>query len=466
MRIPVGAVSQASEVGARKTIQLLPGKGDRLVDDKAWLINISTTESSNPKTSIADSLDSIVAALEGAFGVKGSDGRIVHTDVELIDRVDQLSIGGQRAGRVYLRVPGRDGTKIVKGYTVFNPVSKQFLLLELITPNDALDRTRGTYETIVATAAFRASEEVNRERELAVATTTQILAALKPEDYLDAMGCQRGNGSISDFTWQRLYVPAKSGDDLQAKELGYRGIQFWRGQRGEINPDLPKNRWTDVERQEGYLARLQVRLIDESSMGVQVGNKPPAAVFVDSIGLYFMTPDRAQEALSIRLVKRDAAGNELARWTETAARAGNEVTLVVGDPTERTRPIVAPFRPDGYLCQFETFLLPTILVKHAMQETQNEYEAGTYSYRSDGESVSFRRDIVSRDADTRGWTIATRIRDEPVSQTYVYDARGNHVRTELTEGRVWEPIEIGRLFDLWQKKRLPTEAAGGAKRKR
>ncbi len=463
MRIPVGAVSKASAVGERKTIQIVPGDSDALVNEKAWLINVSTPMTSNPKTSIADSINQFVALLEAKHGTKSAAGAVVHTEAVVVERTEKLLINGQAAGRVYMRVPGQNNSSIIKGYTIFNPASKQFVILELVTPSAAFDRVRGTYETIVATATFKASKEVERERELAVATASRLFERLTPADYLEAM---RANEARAEETWQRLYVPAPSGDDTDAKELGYRGLKFWRGQRGEINPDLPKSQWGDTEKQEGYLARLAVRLIDESAVGVQVGKNAPASVFIDSIGMYFMSEDRKEEAWTVRLVKRDAAGNELARWTESAARIGNQVSLAVGDPKQRSRPIIAEFGSQGYICQFETFLLPTLLVKHAVNSKQTEFESGTYSYRTDGESVAFRRDIVSRDSDGTGWTIVTRVRDEPVSQTYIFDSRGNHVRTELTEGRVWEPIEIDRLFALWREKRLPTETTGGTARKR
>lgn len=465
MKIPVGAFSRANSVGQRKSIQIVPNEADQLVDDKAWIINVTTPLTSNAKTTIGDSLKQIVSLLEKSYGVTDSQGAVTRTDAEVIEQTDNLVIQGAAAGRVYIRVPGQKrDTTVVKGYTVFNPSPKQFVILELVTPGAAFDRVRSTYETMVATASFKDAAEVAKERELAIATTQQIFDRLTDEDYLAAM--ESVGAASGEDSWQRLYIPDKSGNTALDRELGYRGVRFWKGQRGQINPDLAKNRWGDADKQEGYLARLSLRVIDDTAMGVQVGNKAPAAVFIDSVGFYFMSLDRKEEAWSVRLVKRDAAGNELGRWTETAARVGNEVTVAVGDPKDRSRPVAAPFRPEGYIGQFESFLLPRFLVRHAMKNKLDDLESGAYSYRTACECVAFRRDTLRRDADGTGWTLETQVRHEPISQTYVFDAKGELVRTLLPEGRVWEPVEISDLIKLWREKGLPTETAGGGKRKK
>lgn len=454
VRIPVGAVSRTTTVADKRTIQIVPKEGERLVNDMAWMINITTPTTSNAATGIKESLDQIVSLLQGSFGVTDpSQKSVVRTEAEVLERTDNLSLQGQTAGRVYVRMPSGPKTKIVKGYTIFNPSPKQFVMFELVTPSDAFEQVKSTYETIVATTTFKDAGVLNTDRALAIATGVRIMSDLTDADYLSAMGTKE--------TWQRLYVQAKTGSDEDAQELGYRGLYFWKGRRGEMNPDVPRSKWTDADNEEGYLAKLTVRLLD-SVIPVGGNDKQRQTAFIDTVAVYFMTTDRKEEAWSVRIVKRDVAGKELGRWTETGARLGNEVTVMVGESKDHGRPIIAPFNPMGYICQVETYLLPTIMAKAGIKSNSDTIEAGFYSYRTENESVSFRRDILKADPQRAGtWTMTSRTRDEGQPQTYVFNGKGDLIRTELADGRLWEPVEIDWLYKLWQRKGLPTEVKAG-----
>lgn len=448
VQIPVGSVANTTTVGNQPTIQIIPGPGGHLVNDKAWMISITTPKTTNAQTGIKESLDQIVSLLQGSFGVTDpSQKSVVSTSAEVLERTDDLLIQGQSASRVYIRLPAAKNKNIVKGYTIFNPSAKQFVLFELVTPVEAFAHVKQTYEVIVATATFKDATIINTDRALAVKTGERIFSDLSDADYMSAMGGKE--------SWQRLYTPAKSGSDEDAQELGYRGLSFWKGRRGEVNPELPRSKWTAADNQEGYLAKLTVRLLDSV---VPVGGleKQRQTAFIDTVAVYFMTTDRKEEAWSVRMVKRDVTGKELGRWTETGARLGNEVTAIVGESTDGGRPILAPFNPDGYICQVETYLLPTFMVKAGIKGNVDTLEAGFYSFRD--ESVSFRRDVLKADPQRAGtWTMTTRFRDEGQPQTYVFNTKGDLIRTELADGRLWEPVEIDWLYKLWQRKGLPTE---------
>jgi hypothetical protein len=330
-------------------------------------------------------------------------------------------------------------------------------MFELVTGSDTYERAKPIYELVVATTKFKDATVMNTDRALAIKNGVRIMSELSDADYLSAMGTKE--------QWQRLYQPAKTGSDDDAQEIGYRGLKFWRGRRGDVNPDLPMSKWTDADNQEGYLAKMTVRLLDNVGPAGAI-DKQRQNTFIDTVAVYFMTTDRRDETWSVRMVKRDVTGKELGKWTETGARLGNEVTVMVGESKDGGRPIRAPFDPEGYICQVESYLLPTIMVQAAIKQRAEMIEAGFYTYRTENESVSFRRDILKADPQRAGtWTMTSRIRDEGQPQTYVFNGKGDLIRTELADGRLWEPVEIEWLYKLWQRKGLPTEVSNKSGRK-
>ncbi|MBC7771053.1 MAG: hypothetical protein H7210_01025 [Pyrinomonadaceae bacterium] len=450
VQIPVGSVTSVTTVGDRRNVAIIPMETNDAAKEVAWIINVTTPKTSNPAVGIKESLDQIVALLQGSVGVTDAEQKtIVSTQAEVLERTDDLTLQGQVAGRVYVRIPDAKNKKIVKGFTIFNPSPKQFVMFELVTASEAYERSKPTYELIVATATFRDASAMNTDRALAIKAGARIMSELSEADYVAAMGTKE--------LWQRLYVPAQTGSDDDAQEIGYRGLYFWRGRRGEVNPELPRSKWSDADNQEGYLAKLTVRLLD-SVGAVGANDKHRQTAFIDTVAVYFMTPDRREETWSVRMVKRDVTGKDLGRWTETGARLGNEVTVLVGETKDGGRPIVAPFDPEGYICQVESYMLPTIMVKAGMKANTDKLEAGFYTYRTENEAVSFRRDILKADPQRAGtWTMTSRVRDEGQPQTYVFNGKGDLIRTELADGRLWEPVEIEWLYKLWQRKGLPTE---------
>jgi hypothetical protein len=87
-----------------------------------------------------------------------------------------------------------------------------------------------------------------------------------------------------------------------------------------------------------------------------------------------------------------------------------------------------------------------------------EAEFGFYSYRSESENIALRRDNVFRDSQNGGvWTINTKFRDDTRPQRSIFNDKGEFKRTELPDGRIWEPIQLNELLRLWQSKQLPTK---------
>jgi hypothetical protein len=244
--------------------------------------------------------------------------------------------------------------------------------------------------------------------------------------------------------FHRLYRPAASGAPGDATELGYRSLRFWRGKRGEVDPDHKAAEWKGSENDAGYLCQLTVRLLDGANI-------------IDTVARYFMTPDRKSESWSLVMVRTDPKGREIGRWQETGARADKDMRVLVVQPSAKTRPIEPFIQGEGYISQFESYLLPALLMRKAVKEGL-ETEFGFYSYRSESENIALRRDNVFRDSQNGGvWTITTKFRDDTRPQRSIFNDKGEFKRTELPDGRIWEPIQLNDLMRLWQSKQLPTK---------
>ncbi len=431
IRLPTDTRAQATKIGDRASVQIMP-------TDNTWIINIQTPLTSNPNATVKEAADQTLALLQGSHGVVDPDQKnVMETQARLIDRTGHLLINQQPAERLYVTTPRTDATRLVKGYTIFKPAPKQFVVFELIVPEPEFARVRGVYETTIATASFADPAAVAAARGALVKAGVALFAGFTPADYSAALDSQ--------VRWYRLFKPAPGGADMDATELGYRGLKFFKGQRGEINPEKPRNRWTSADEQEGYMVFLQARVLD-------------GADTIDTVARCFMTPDRHEEAWSVRMIKADKRAKELGRWTETGARVADDLNVAVNGPGNDDRPIRPFIQGEGYLSQVESYLLPSLLLRAA---TKNRIQGdfGFYTYRSDSEAISLRRDTLARDPAAGGtWTIATRFHEDSTPQRSTFTDKGDLIRTDLGDGRFWEPTDLKTLLALWQKKGLPIKA--------
>ncbi|MBC7834848.1 MAG: hypothetical protein H7Y88_07085 [Phycisphaerales bacterium] len=425
MRVPVGAVFQGTRVGDQQTAQIMPS-------DRTWLINIQTPQTSKATATIQEAAESTVALIQGSFGVMNpSSTEILSTKAKLLGR-DSLQLK-HPAERIYFSVPHTDGKRIVKGYTIFKPSALQFVVFELITAESEFARVRPLYETVVANASFADAEQLNLDRGAAVRAGVHLLATLSAPDYEAVLdGKER---------WHRLYRPAPGGAASDAEELGYRGIKFWKGKRGETNPERPRNRWNQPDNDDGYLAQVRVRVLDKDCA-------------VDSTAIYFMTTDRKEETWSVRMTRRHLeSGNDLGTWNEIGARVDKDLTVLVsakGAPPREVKPVV---EGDGYLTQVEAYLLPQLLIRGGA-----EAKYGFYTYRTDTSAVSFRRESLTK-TPADGWVITTELREDFQPQVAYYTEQGEFIRSERSSESdpfVAKPIELDDLLKLWQRKKLPT----------
>lgn len=426
MRLPLGATAQATKIGGKMTAQILP-------EDRTWLINIQTPQTSNPQATIEEAAEQTVALIQGSFGkLDPRQTKVMETEAKVLDRVSNLQLAGGPAERIYISVPAGDG-RIVKGYTIFKPSDRQFVVFELIAAEPEYARARAVYETTVATALFADPDAKAAERGQAVKAGAALIARLNSSDYETFMdGKER---------WFRIAKPAPTGNPMDADEIGYRGVTFWKGKRGEVDPDRPRTRWSRIEQQDGYLCRIRARVRQGSD-------------FLDSEGLYFMTPDRGEETWSVTMGVRDmVTGKVRGSWREVGVREGEEMTVSVEETGKPAKAIQPLWQAEGYLCQVEAFLLPQLLVRAGV-----ETGFGFYTYRSDSGTIALRRDTLARDdaiAGTTAWAVTTTFREDLPQQVARYTEAGDLIRAERGDDQVVTPIELKQLLDLWAKKGLP-----------
>jgi len=434
--IPINARTQAEQLGDRVVARIIP-------DDQTWLIALDTRKSENPEVGPMQAMDASIEGLREQFGSRHIRGRgqniqdlgLADSATELIERRPGLVIGGMPAARFYMRIATDVDRILVRGYTFLQPRPGEFVVLEMACANDQFERVRQIYETVVATTTFRSPEAFLMDRAVAVRSGIELLNRITPNDIRRVMPKQQ--------IWYRLYEPGGTGVNTDDTEAGYRGIRFWEGQRGEIDPAKRQAQFRGVERDEGFIVEVKGRTLDQLGM-------------IDFAGRFFMTPDRRSEAWLVTTVIRDSTSKEIGRATETGARTDNAMQIAVEIPGRENSVVQPKIEGEGYLCAVEAMLLPNLLADAGIAG-----EFGFYTYRSNTESITLRRDRVERaDAPPGSWRISSRY-GEADEQQVTHVGPNNQVRsTVLPDGRRWEPIELVQLERLWRNKGLPVTTQG------
>ncbi|MBX3404281.1 MAG: hypothetical protein KF699_12800 [Phycisphaeraceae bacterium] len=426
MYLPRNATAQSTMIGDRKAVQIVP-------DDQKWVINIQTPASPRLETTIKEAADNTWTLIQGAYGVLDKDQKVIlETKATLIDRVSNLRLNsGAVCERIYTSVPRQDGSRLVKGYSIFKPAADTFVVFELITDESLMSIARPIYEASIATASFLDPEMLNASRGSLVKAGVAFFAGLTDADYAAAFADGR------EFV-HRLSMPSRTGSAADAQELGFRRMRFWKGKRADVGGVSS----TRSGSQEGYLARIQARMLFDERV-------------IDSEATYFMSLDRNEETWTLRTVVWGPKGERLGSAVETGGRIGRDLNIVIqdgGKSPEELRPFVPA---EGYLSQFELFLLHRLLVTRRIQT-----ELAFYTYQSQSRSVSLRRDFPQTVGSGGNWDVVTTFRDEATPQRYSYDASGTLIRSVLDDGSTWEAIDSDNLQRMWQRKGLPTGAIG------
>lgn len=425
-----------------KVIQDTAGKDARLTvvaADESWQINVTAPRTSNPDLTVTTACDELIAKLLERVGQVDKGTQEIKTLGKVLSRSDKLVLDSDRpellGEQFVVSLPrSKDATDTIRGYTLVKIAADRFVNFELITTADKYQAAGSIYQIVIRTAKFEDAGRTVAARAAAVAAGKTVFGSLTDEALREIMKQRSGR-------FERLYRPAVGGARMDETEVAYRRITAWFGKRGELDPSRPAKDFTAAEKEEGYLLRTDARYVS----GPQV---------VDVSGTFFIRPDRSMEAWVIRQAIREVGKKDtIGISTEKGAREDNiisVVTEVTGRPDESVKTQVSG---DGYLSRFESMLLPQILIRSKVPT-----EFGFYVYQSEAGKVQLRREVLEQPVDRPGlWKLTTRLSEDRKPMVSLFNDQGDLIRTELSDGSIWEPIDPKALVRLWRDKNLPLD---------
>lgn len=464
MRLPLGTAVQRDRMGTVAVNTVVP-------EDQSWRVKVETHLTSNRALSLMEIADASLATLQKSVGerfipksdLKNPDAnpKWVGSRAGWVERIPNdkqpklVILNGATEvpiERFYVALPrGQETTPVVRGFTVVQVASQQFVSFDLLTTIDKFDAVRPVYEAMVATVRFGNPEEITAQRGAAIDAGLEVVRSLSTEDFAAVLGGAEGREK-----WIRMFRPAPTGARSDAEEVGYTRIKTRIGQRGLIDPTRPKSRWLQSDRQEGYIVDIDARFLSNGMV-------------VDSKAVYFMSPDREQEAWTVRNAFRDLAeggSNTAAKppqerkkaaakmptvATEVGARSGNSMQVTIS-ATGRGDEVIKPtLQSEAYISRVEALLMPQLLVR---QKRTMEY--GFYNWHGPESKIKLRRDTVDQPIDRPGvWQVTTRIGDDDRTQVAIYNEAGELIRTVMPDGVVCEPSGAQEIAKLWESKNLP-----------
>ncbi len=415
IHIPVGSVSETTSFGNNASV----GIG---FPDKIGVMIIKEQRTSNADLTLEQVTQSILKQLT-RFG-----NSITGT---VLDQDKELNLNFRSGQRFYVRIPGTNNKPdTVRGMTIFQSGPQKFVIFDLTTLYRDFDKCRAIYETCVATMDLGNPTDQDARRSAAVRRMLDFMALRSVEDYQQAMTSKQDR-------WERLYLPAPSGDDMDATEYGYRRIRSWGGFKGELS-EKSRGKWTDDDRTLGYFVQIDAMAIEED-------------LRVDTRATFYMAEDASEESWTIKMSLRQGVSSSTS--TITGARSRNNLVILT-DSSEagpiKTTPLI---QGDGYISQTMSYLVSNMLAQHA--ET-GEY--ASYVYNSSAGAITLRWDVVEHPKETPDLVrVTTKVSSDTPPTVSLYNTEGELLRVRLSNGRIWEPIELERLISLWQKKGLPLD---------
>ncbi len=413
--LPKDAVAETTSFGTNATM----GVG---FPDQIGVMIIKEQRTTDPELTVAQVAQSLIKQLTRF--ASSTTGTVIRHETD-------LKIGFWEGERFYVRLPGLDGKPdSVRGMTIFQNQPQHFIIFDLTTLYKDFDLARVMYETSVATMDLGNPTEIDVRRAAAIKNTLAFLDTRSVDDYQDAMTGKQDH-------WERLYTPGPTGDDMDATEYGYRRIRSWGGFKGELT-EKPRGSWNPDDKTLGYFVQVDAMAIEDDMR-------------VDTRATFYMSEDMSEESWTIKMSLR--RGTEQKTSTITGARSKKSMAVLLEPsdaPPTKTNPLI---QGDGYISQPLTYLLGRMLAADA---EPGEY--ASYAYNSSLGAIALRWDVLEHPEETPDLTrITTKVSNDTPPTVSIYDKEGNLLRVRLANGRIWEPIELDRLIDLWKKKGLPLD---------
>lgn len=441
LQLPAGADAQTNQVGQQRSTRVQPAGAN-----PDWLFTIQTPQSRNTELTCQQVAAQVLEQLQKSVGVlnRTTDAKgnlvekLVSTRAEVLDPIKELKISNQPTGaRFYVKLPGADKQPpIVRGYTVFPVAPGRFVTFDLTTTEPVFAKARAAYETSIATIQLSDAAALAVAGGAPFEAGVNLIEKLAPADYDRAI--ERLNEQ-----WYRLSSRMPNAGDADATEIAYKHVKAWKGQRGEIDTNADPRSFKGAANDKGYLVRIELRQLEEGKV-------------IDSVGIYFMTPDRREEAWNLQTVIRDPNQRKPQVWNEVGAR--NRLSMSVtsaGDARESLA--IQPLVPrHGYINQVESFLLPQLTIA-----AQAKGQLGFYSYQSRAGNIRPRTDTVVEAEDRAGaWKITSKLSDEDAAQVGIYNEQGDLVQITFPADLkgatpTLAPIKLDRLYEIWRGKNLP-----------
>jgi len=350
-----------------------------------------------------------------------------------------LTLGGASnpipVERFYVQFPNsaaaRNSSPVIRGVTITKITSTQFVTFELYTTLPNWERARKIYETVIASATFENPEKAVEQRAMLVKAGTRLFEQVSEDDLVALVDNQPER-------WERIYRPSSTGKRTDDQEVGYRRVRTLFGPRTLV--DKSNSNRGVLAQDKGLIVQIDARYLDNEQI-------------VDSQSIFFMSVDRREETWSIAMTLRDGKAGQKAVHRESGARTDKAMSVRIESPGQDSKSIMPQIAGDGYISRAESFLLPRLLARKKLAAPY-----GFYAYRSEAETIQFRRDILAQPkAPAEPWKLTSRLAEGQPDQTLQLDSEGNLVKGTLPGGLQTEPIELKDLLTLWKGKGLPVD---------
>ncbi|GAB4384573.1 MAG: hypothetical protein Kow0022_07490 [Phycisphaerales bacterium] len=395
-------------------------------------------------TEVADEILTQLLALAPKYGLppnpndpdipRDEEGRpllqITGSRAQVFIRNKQYQVGGLPADHAYVAIPNEGSPGFtIRGSTLLKTSPGRFILFQLFCAGENFAKAREVYEVMLATVQLEDPADVASRRAASVDAGVKALAQLTESDYRQVF-------EANPERWERFSQSAPAAATGDEKELGYRRIRAKVGQRGELSPNKPREKWDSDDLQEGFIVMIDARLLDQGSI-------------IDTRSAYFLSLDRQEETWVVNMAVRK--NGNVDRWQEIGARRGKDMSISIVPeslPATKIRPLI---QGDGYISMVESFMLPQLLVHVGIPA-----DFAFYSYQTSSGTIRLRTDSLDQPAGPGGqWVLTTHLNADAPPQTTILTADGKFVRTEMSEGRRWSIIEFDQLYRLWKSKGLP-----------